>query len=356
MIVSTPGRICLFGEHQDYLGLPVIAASISLRIQISGHHIPERKAIIRMPDIQEEDSFPLTEELPYRHARDYLRSSLHLLLRRGYSFSKGVQAEVRSSIPINSGTSSSSALVVTWLHFLSRMSDQNEVLKQSDLAALAHQAEVQEFSEPGGTMDHYSTAIGGVIHLEPGTPPKIEPMHPALGPFVIGDSGEPKDTKQILSRVKDGILDVSKRMSSLDPDFSLATLSAENLHSYDAHLTSTEYALLAATIENRDITRTARNILQTEPIDHDAVGKLLHKHQSFLRNPLGISTPKIDSMIQAAYDAGALGAKINGSGGGGCMFAYAPEDPEEVKRALQPYGQAWIVEIGEGTHTETPTQ
>jgi galactokinase len=26
MIVSTPGRLCLFGEHQDYLGLPVIAA------------------------------------------------------------------------------------------------------------------------------------------------------------------------------------------------------------------------------------------------------------------------------------------------------------------------------------------
>lgn len=29
--VSTPSRICLFGEHQDYLGLEVIASAINLR-------------------------------------------------------------------------------------------------------------------------------------------------------------------------------------------------------------------------------------------------------------------------------------------------------------------------------------
>ena len=30
--VSSPGRICLFGEHQDYLGLPVIAAAFLLAL------------------------------------------------------------------------------------------------------------------------------------------------------------------------------------------------------------------------------------------------------------------------------------------------------------------------------------
>jgi galactokinase len=33
ILVSTPGRICLFGEHQDYLGLPIIAAGISRRVK-----------------------------------------------------------------------------------------------------------------------------------------------------------------------------------------------------------------------------------------------------------------------------------------------------------------------------------
>ena len=34
--ISTPGRVCLFGEHQDYLQLPIVACAISLRISIEG--------------------------------------------------------------------------------------------------------------------------------------------------------------------------------------------------------------------------------------------------------------------------------------------------------------------------------
>jgi len=58
-------------------------------------------------------------------------------------------------------------------------------------------------------------------------------------------------------------------------------------------------------------------------------------------------------MINAALNAGAYGAKINGSGGGGCMFAYAPSNPEEVKEAIiKAGGQAYIVTVDVGTTTE----
>jgi len=57
-----------------------------------------------------------------------------------------------------------------------------------------------------------------------------------------------------------------------------------------------------------------------------------------LRELVGISTPKIDRMLRAALQNGALGGKINGSGGGGCMFAYAPDDPETVARAIERAG------------------
>ena len=56
--------------------------------------------------------------------------------------------------------------------------------------------------------------------------------------------------------------------------------------------------------------------------------------------------------IKAALDAGALGAKINGSGGGGCMFAYAPNNPKKVLEAIQPFGRSWIVKVDEGTRVE----
>jgi galactokinase len=58
-------------------------------------------------------------------------------------------------------------------------------------------------------------------------------------------------------------------------------------------------------------------------------------------------------MIQAGLDAGALGGKINGSGGGGCMFVYAPENPEKVAKAIeQQGGKAYIITVDEGSRLE----
>jgi galactokinase len=58
-------------------------------------------------------------------------------------------------------------------------------------------------------------------------------------------------------------------------------------------------------------------------------------------------------MISAALDAGALGAKINGSGGGGCMFAYAPENPDAVVAAIEDAGgKAYIIRVDVGTQEE----
>ena len=66
-----------------------------------------------------------------------------------------------------------------------------------------------------------------------------------------------------------------------------------------------------------------------------------------------ISTPKIDRMIDVALTAGALGAKINGSGGGGCMFAYAPEKYEQVSEAIAKVGgKPFIISIDEGVKVE----
>jgi galactokinase len=81
----------------------------------------------------------------------------------------------------------------------------------------------------------------------------------------------------------------------------------------------------------------------------------LDEHQSVLKQVLRISTRKIDGMLRSARDAGAYGGKINGSGGGGCMFVYAPEDPENVARAIaRAGGKPYIVYVAEGTREEMP--
>ena len=93
--------------------------------------------------------------------------------------------------------------------------------------------------------------------------------------------------------------------------------------------------------------------MKSESFEDSQLGDLLNQHQCNLRESLKISTPKIDRMIKASLDAGALGGKINGSGGGGCMFVYAPENPEKVAQAIENQGgKAYIIHVDEGTRVE----
>ncbi|GAB3766560.1 mevalonate kinase family protein [Spirosoma pomorum] len=361
LTVSTPGRICLFGEHLDYLGLPVIAAAISCRIQITAERIATPDVILELPDIGKEERFSLaTLPLTYQNDRDYFRSAVNVLLRSGFSFSNGIEGEVRGEIPINAGTSSSSALLISWLNVLCRLADEPKRLSATELAELAYKAEVLEFGEPGGMMDHYSTAVGGVIYLESQPKIHLEPFSPAspaaqLGTFVLGNSQDPKDTIGILGRVKFGMLRIADQLKAMNPAFSLHRTAITELPEYKDVLTKDEYVLLKGTIENRDILREALDTLRTPHelsggLNHEKLGQLLTDHHANLRDAQQISTPKIDRMLEAALSAGALGGKINGSGGGGCMFAYAPENPEEVAEAIEREGgRAYIVSVAAGT-------
>src|SRR5690606_26123701 len=115
-----------------------------------------------------------------------------------------------------------------------------------------------------------------------------------------------------------------------------------------------EFALLSANIEDRELLIQGKQLLQNADINADelnkTLGHLLYRHHSNLRDYKKTSTPKIERMMDAALAAGALGGKINGSGGGGCMFAYAPNNAEEVAEAIEKVGgKSHIIEIDEVT-------
>ena len=65
---------------------------------------------------------------------------------------------------------------------------------------------------------------------------------------------------------------------------------------------------------------------------------------------LGVSTPQLDELVRAACEHGALGAKLTGGGGGGCVIALADsaDAADRVSAALRSAGACgtWIVNIG----------
>ncbi|MDZ7414040.1 MAG: GHMP kinase [candidate division KSB1 bacterium] len=351
--VSAPGRVCLFGEHQDYLGLPVIAAAIDRRIWITGEKRADGLFEIDLPDIGSRETFSLPGPVPYVKQRDYLRSGLNVLLRKGLALETGYSCRVHGTIPINSGTSSSSALVVAWVLFLLAAAEDARAEDPMFVARCAHEAEVLEFREPGGMMDHVTAAFGGVLHIEFVPEVRTERLPARLGAFVLGDSLEPKDTTGLLARVRGGSVAAMQKLQHVEPALAYDTLSQADIERHAGLLSAEERVLLRARVGVRDLTQEARLVLRHEEIDHARLGALLTAHHRQLGEGLGISTPKIERMIGAALRAGALGAKINGSGGGGCMFAYAPHEAGVVAAAIEREGGVpYVIHVDQGARVE----
>ena len=349
MEISTPGRICLFGEHQDYLGLPVIAMSISLRAKIIGEKRSDNQAIIHKPDLGETETFSL-DDLSYTKPRDYFKSGIIVCKNAGLAFSTGFECEVTSKIPIRAGTSSSSAISVSWIHFLSQNSDVRPNWDQKKIGELAYKTEVEEFNEPGGMMDQYSTAMGYLIYIESEPDITIRSLNPNLGAFVLGDSCESKDTMGILSQCRDSRLALIQKLKINNPNSTVHSLD-ESADLSD--LNTDEIELYKGTMKNRDLLKIALPEFEKDEPNDKLIGQLLSDHHHVLRDVLQVSTPKIEAMMGAALNAGALSGKINGSGGGGCMFAYAPENPEQVAEAIESAGgKTFIINSAEGTRID----
>lgn len=347
--VSTPSRLCLFGEHQDYLGLEVIAVAIDLRFSATVSDRADRLITIAIRDSKldrldsvndggqyEYLTIDLDQPIQYASKRDYLRSSVNVLQKHGYAL-RGMDLKLDSNIPIGKGMCSSSTMIVVLIKALLSCighPDQDDPLK---IAELAFQAEVTEFNEPGGRMDHYTSAVGGMVHLDFSGSFQIESLGNSLtGSFVLFDSLEQKDTTRVLAASKIPTQEALKQLSHqgitsirdfFEPDGTLAG-RLDILDSLDP----LHRRKLLANIENYRILRRGLALLRGGQADPGALGKLISAHHAQLRDGLGISTPTIEKLLDMAMANGAWGGKVNGSGGGGCCFAYT--DPALADRMI----------------------
>ncbi len=103
----------------------------------------------------------------------------------------------------------------------------------------------------------------------------------------------------------------------------------------------------------RQIFEQIRSLVETAQLallDGEVVpiGQLMNENHRLLQE-LGVSTPPLDSAREHALKAGAIGAKLTGSGGGGCVVALCEEDPEPVLRAWSKQGlSCFSTTIGPG--------
>ena len=350
--IETPGRICLFGDHQDYLQLPVIACAINRNIVLSAKRNNSDAFEIFMPDISAKRRISIFESFDDLKPNDFFASALRVVKRYGCIPNTGYSIEIISKIPINAGVSSSSALVVAWVHFLLEAFSCNKKVTSQLIAQLAYEAEVLEHQGPGGRMDQYTIAIGNIIYIDTSKNSDYKTIGTTLDGLILAESGIPKETIGLLTHVKTNTIKSIDYVKKKHAAFDINKATLEDYQKYSNDIPKDLKPYFYAAIKNHEITQMALLAFEESAANPKLIGKLMNEHHEVLKTFLKITVPKIDVLIEAALNAGAYGAKIVGSGGGGSIVALSPPDKKEliIKKLLESGTKsAYEVKVTEGS-------
>jgi len=231
-----------------------------------------------------------------KHALSYYRPEM------------GLDIEVGSGAPRGSGIGASSALLMALSHCLNEVTGRG--LSAARIIDVGANIEAQIISIPTGKQDYFPPTYGGVCSIWFG----IDGWR--LESLSGDDAGD---------------------------DDLIAALNERVIVSYTGipHSSAiTNWAMLRRYIEKegdavermRDIKAIAasmRDCLASR--DMDAFADLVDAEWQLRRGLAeGVTTPKIDAIIAAAREAGALASKICGAGGGGCMITVTPPERRDA--------------------------
>ena len=100
-----PGRVCLFGEHQDYLGLPVIAAAIPIGCRLVVEPLTSGLWTLSTPALNftwqcHVDEAIAAQPEPSPGPSDFLRAGLHEALKAGWDVRCGGAVAGHVNLPV----------------------------------------------------------------------------------------------------------------------------------------------------------------------------------------------------------------------------------------------------------------
>ena len=348
---SAPARVCLYGEHQDYLGLKVIPAAINLRLNISSTKRGDDKINIQSMDVGNVVSIPIgisSLSSNQKNFQNYLESGLLALKKRIRNIDfPPLSVKIHSDIPIASGLSSSAAFLVCWIKHLDGIL--NLELDKSEIAEIAYDAEHNILGIPCGRMDQYSSSFGSIISLICTEPPSLSFLpEPELSLIVI-DSNTPKLTSEVhgkkVSEIKKAVLELEKAT-----ELNLKDIPLNHVRSIEQRLSKHDVKILKGVVSIKTDTEIAEKELQKSNPDIHILGKLLTSQHKSLRDNIGVSLPILDKIVTKGLSKGALGGKLTGAGLGGSVVLLFEGKNNKTRHELQKeLGlQAWSVNIDRG--------
>ena len=297
---SAPGKIILFGEHAVVYGRPALAVPVTqVHVDVEVLDSPRAGIFIHAPGI---DLHAELNTLPADHPIGSVIFRLFQLFGfpsptgRG-ARGEGLEINISSTIPVASGLGSGAAVSVALIRSLSSFFF--HPLANEQVNDLVFETEKLHHGTPSG-IDNTVITYAKPVYFIKGQPVQTFTVGKPFT-LVIGDTG-------ISALTKESVNDV-RRLWLKD------TVSFEGLFNEIAHIT-----LIAR-----------RSIESGKP---ELLGDLMDHNHSLLQD-MTVSSPELDILVEAARDAGALGAKLSGSGRGGNMIALVEQaKAESVVSAL----------------------
>ena len=98
---KAPARVCLYGDHQDYLGLPVIACAINKYIHVEGKKNNSKILLFHLVDLKRTVSICIDKISLKPIKGDHIGFVLYTLHKLGCQINTGMTIKIKSNIYIN---------------------------------------------------------------------------------------------------------------------------------------------------------------------------------------------------------------------------------------------------------------
>lgn len=350
---SAPARVCLFGEHQDYLQLKVIPAAINLRLEITSNLI--EKNIVKIFSQELNEITKIRTDINKFEAKkgsltSYLEAGILALKRfKQETVIPSISVTIKSQIPIASGLSSSAALLVAWIQHLSGIVELD--LNNRTIAELAYDAEHNFLGIPCGRMDQYASSFGGIFSLTCTEKPTLTNLKaPKIGLIVV-NSQTPKLTSNVHGEKVTQIQQVVNKFEQTH-QMNLEDITSEFLQKVKTKIKQNEHTILEGVISIKENTLMAEKELSKSDPDIEQIGQLLTSQHEFLKNNIQVSLPVLDNIVKTGIDCGALGGKLTGAGLGGSVFLLTSRENDKVVERIQNNLKlpTYSVKIDRGAH------
>jgi len=317
----SPGKIILFGEHSVVYGQPAIAVPVTQVVaKATVTDATHNEVLLSAPDLGQDNWL---HDVPENHPLAAAVWALWRTLPANTPPPERLHITVTSTIPIASGLGSGAAIAAALIQALAHHIGRDDLAQPAVVSRLTYEVERIHHGAPSGidnTVVSYQRPVYFVRDLAK-TEPQIytqllmgrrlsipaarldtfssqQPLH-----FLIGDTGIKAPTKEAVGDVR--------QQWQADPK------SFENYFAGCGKLAK-------------------QGKKAVEAGDMIELGQLMNENHELLKQ-ITVSSPELDRLVQAAQNAGALGAKLSGGGRGGNMIALVQEDELEqgvVKQAL----------------------